>query len=195
VNSKIAVYSPELYWYIASPFHQFISILAKEFRLRKQVKIAGNSYVVSEFQFLKQPSFSSGDEKFTCLSPISLIRDNNLKLGGKLSLKNFLLPDDADYKERLIDDTFYKLDRLTNKKFKRKRFSLEFDEKYIEQKNYKISKLIAIEKNKKKNHYIRAVLAPFKISTTPDILKLIYDTGLGSFTTMGFGMIRKVKTK
>jgi CRISPR-associated endoribonuclease Cas6 len=194
-HRRIAVYSPVLYWYISSPYYQFISILAREFRIRRRIKIAENFYMVSKFHFLKQPSFSSGNDKFTCLSPISLTRDNNFKLGGKRSLDNFLLPHDAEYLNRLKDDTFNKLARITNGQIYFKKFSLEFDKDYIERKNNKISKLIAIEKNKKMNHYIRAVLAPFHISTTPDILKLIYDTGLGSFTTMGFGMIQRIDSK
>ena len=75
------------------------------------------------------------------------------------------------------------------------KFDLEFDKKYLERKKYKISKLIAIENNRKKPAYIRGVLAPFKLSTTPEVLKIIYDTGIGSFTTMGFGMIHKVAAK
>jgi CRISPR-associated endoribonuclease Cas6 len=192
---KIAVYSPEMYWYISSPFHQFISLLVREFRIHRQVKIAGNIYKVAGFEFLKMPHFASKNEKFTCLSPITLTRNDYTSLGGKLSLNNYLLPDQSEYKERLIDSILNTLNRITSCKIKHIKFSLEFDKKYIKRKNNKISKLIAIEHNKKKPTYIRGVLAPFKVSSTPDILKLIYDTGLGSLTTMGFGMIQKVHQK
>jgi CRISPR-associated endoribonuclease Cas6 len=194
-HKRIAVYSPDLYWYISSPYHQFISILAREFRLRKQVKIAGNSYSVSKFQFIKPPVFSSGIHKFTCLSPITVTRNNNSNLGGKLSLGNYLMPDSAEFETRLLAETHTKLNLLTNNQINNIEFSLEFDKKYLKRKNNKISKLIAIEKNKEKPHYIRAVFAPLRISTTPDILTIIYDAGLGSYNALGFGMIRKINTK
>jgi CRISPR-associated endoribonuclease Cas6 len=194
-HKKIAVYSPEIYWYISSPCHQFISLLAKEFRLRRQVTIAGNSYLVKEFQFLKMPKFTAENEKFTCLSPISLARNDTSPLGGKLTLDNFLLPDNCHFNERLIASIVSKVNCTTNSQKVDLKFSLEFDKKYLERKKNRISKLIAIENSRKRPVYIRAVLAPFRISTTPEILPIIYDTGIGSFTTMGFGMIQKVHSR
>jgi len=144
---------------------------------------------------LKMPHFTSQNEKFTCLSPITLTRNDYTRLGGKLSLNNFLLPEHSEYQERLIALIANRLNRIAHCKMQPIKFSLEFDKKYIKRKNNRVRKLIAIENNKKKPTYIRGILAPFKISTTPEILNVIYDTGLGSFTTMGFGMIQKVHSK
>lgn len=192
-HNRIAVYSSELYWYICSPYHQFISILAREFRLKSRIKIASNTYIVSQFEYLEHPLFSTGDAKFTCLSPITLTRDTESKFEDRSASPHFLLPDNAEYSNRMIKETCSKLTIITNNKINRIKFSLEYDKKYIQRKNNKISKLIAIEKNKQKPQYIRAVFAPLKISTTPDILTLIYDAGLGSYNAMGFGMIRQIQ--
>ena len=194
-KSSLAVYSPELYWYVSSPFTQYLEVLAEELYKRKWIIIANNRYELRSIEFMQAPSFNGDEVHFTCLSPITILCNGNTNLRGKLTLDNFLFPEHKDFKTKLIDDIKHKYEVLTDCRLNNISFEFDFDAHYLKKRNNKISKLIAIEKNKQSPDYIRGFFAPFKVKTNPDILNLIYDTGLGQFNSMGFGMVAKVTPK
>ena len=194
-KSRLAVYSPELCWYVASPFIQYLEIVAEELYKRKWIIIADNRYELRSIEFLKTPSFNGNEIHFTCLSPIAVLCNGDTNLRGKLTLDNFLFPEHKDFKPKLIEDIKLKYILLMGDRLKNIFFEFEFDAEYLRKRKNKISKLIAIEKNKHAPDYIRGFFAPFKVKTEQKILNLIYNIGLGQFNFMGFGMIAKVSQK
>ena len=194
-KSKLAIYSAELYWHIASPFSQYLEILAKELMKRKWISIADNRYEIRYIDFFPTPPFNGCEAHFTCLSPVTVLNNGDTTLRGKLTLENFLFPEHKDFKKKLIDDIKWKYKLLYGRELKNIVFDFKIDSQYLRKRNNKITKLIAIEKNKKTPDYIRGFLAPFKLKTTSEVLKLIYDAGLGQFNPMGFGMLAKVQDR
>jgi CRISPR-associated endoribonuclease Cas6 len=194
-KSKIAIYSAELYWYVSSPFPLYLEILAKELLRRKWVNIADNRYETRSIKFLHTPSFNGEEVHFTCLSPVTILRNGDTNLRGKLTLESFLFPEHKEFKIKLIDDIKLKYRLLKGRDLDDILFEFTIDSHYLRKRNNKISKLIAIEKNKETPDYIRGFLAPFKVKTAPEILRLIYDAGLGQFNPLGFGMIATIPAR
>ncbi|HID38785.1 MAG TPA: hypothetical protein EYP36_04630, partial [Calditrichaeota bacterium] len=69
-------------------------------------------------------------------------------------------------------------------------FELEFDKEYLKRRRNKITKVITLEGEEQEQ--IRGVLAPLSIKAEPEILRLIYDMGLGQLNNWGFGMVERV---
>jgi CRISPR-associated endoribonuclease Cas6 len=156
---------------------------------------ANNRYELRSIEFMQTPSFNGDEVNFSCLSPITILRNGDTNLRGKLTLDNFLFPEHKDFKTKLIDDIKHKYEVLMDCRLNNIYFEFNFDAHYLKKRNNKISKLIAIEKNKQSPDYIRGFFAPFKVKTIPEILNIIYDIGLGQFNSMGFGMVAKVIPK
>ena len=85
-----------------------------------------------------------------------------------------------------------KHNRVQAERRKKIHFNLEFDREYIKKRRNKIIKVIRLQNGNKQAGQVKGVLAPLQIEADPDILSLIYNTGLGHFNSMGFGMVERV---
>lgn len=191
-GSRLVIQSKEFYWYVSSPFHQYLGLVAREFRNRANLSIGRKRFEIEKIEFLRSPSFNQHGVKFTCLSPISLHRDRHIKLKGRNGINSYVLPDHADFLTSLRDDIRFKYRVVKGENLKQIPVKFSFDKSYLRKRNNKITKLIAIENKHYRTDYVRGFLAPFKMEAEPEILQLIYDTGLGQFTKMGFGMVEWV---
>ncbi len=191
---KIGIMSKEFYWYISSPFYQFLGIIARELRSRKVVKIYNKWFPVKQVRFICSPPFKSSIARFTCLSPIAVYRQEFK--GRTLHTHQFnggyVLPDQEDYLEYIERDILTKYKILQGKQKKRLKLDLQFDQDYINKRKNKITKVIMLENGDTLKEYIRGVLAPLQIRAEPEILQLIYDSGLGQLNNLGFGMLETI---
>ncbi len=188
---EIGINSPEFYWYISSPFYQFLGILAKELRERKTVRINDKRFRVGEVNFYPSPDFSSSSARFTCLSPVAVYRKQVMDRFERNNFSMSVLPDESEYIYFLQKDLLYKHNILRNEKRDHLDLELEFDKDYLRRRRNKITKVIRLEGEDQEQ--IRGVLAPLSIKAEPDILRLIYDMGLGQLNNWGFGMVEKVQ--
>ncbi len=191
---KLGILSKEFYWYIASPFYQFLGIIARELRNRKVVKIYNKWFPVTQVRFICSPSFESSEARFTCLSPIAVYRqDFNDRPAHSYQFNGgYILPDQKEYLEYIEKDLLTKYRILQGKPKKDIKMDLQFDQNYIVRRNNKITKVIALENGNSFKEYIRGVLAPLQIKAEPEILQLIYDSGLGQLNNLGFGMLETI---
>jgi len=187
---KITILSDNVYWFISSPYYQFLGILAKEFRQRRWVKIYKSWLRVENVEFMVTPEFNSEEAKFTCLSPVAISRANPTESITETDTSKYfyILPDEDEYVEYLEMDLLQKYNLLQRQKRERINFKLEFDQHYLRKRNNKIMKVIRLEREDYPFN-ITGVLAPFCIKAEPDVLRMIYDLGLGQFNNLGFGMV------
>lgn len=193
-NFKIGLISREFYWYVSSPYYQFLGLLAKKLRERKQVRIHHSWFTVSEVAFIRSPEFKDAQAQFTCLSPVAVYRQNFRKHADMdhQFKEGYILPEDNEYISTLERDLTYKYNLIQKNKRKDVNISLEFDQRYIKRRNNKITKIITLERNQSEKKQIFGVLAPLHIKAEPEVLKLIYDAGLGQLNDLGFGMVETV---
>lgn len=187
---KLGVCSPEFYWYLSSPYYQFLGIIARELRENGHVRIAGRWFAVKEVRFIYTPRFKNDEARFTCMSPVTVYRQPF----ARRQAGSYVLPDEGEaYLEALRRDLLFKYNALTRRKRRRLPFDLEFDRHYVRKRNNHISKVIIYGNGRTgERDYIRGVLAPVKVQAEPEVLQMIYDTGLGQLNNLGFGMVETV---
>lgn len=191
-NFMIGILSPEFYWYVSSPYYQFLGVLAKELRTQKQVKIYNTFFEVSAVNFVPVPEFSENEAQFTCLSPMTVLKKEG---NNGHSYKKYIFPDQEDFYQTLEKDIKNKLKLINKKEIDKLDLNIEFDPAYVKKKNNRITKVITLEGDSKFQEQVRCVLAPFKMKAEPEILQMIYDAGIGQMNSMGFGMVELVNQK
>ncbi|MBN2425479.1 MAG: CRISPR-associated endoribonuclease Cas6 [Calditrichaceae bacterium] len=193
---KICVNSPEFYLYISSPFYQFLSILAKELRCRKTIKIFDYRFEINDISFYPSPDFKTSEARFTCLSPVTVYKDTGSSVEQNLphahNILQYMYPNEEDYQKYVKRDLIYKYNILNNENRQYLDMQLQFDSDYIKRKNNRITKVITLESQDAAPEQIRGVLAPLKVKAEPEILQIIYDAGLGQLNNLGFGMVEMV---
>lgn len=190
---KIGIKSSEFHWLISSPYYQFLGILAKELRDSDMVRISDRWFGVKEVSFITAPSFDESEAQFTCLSPVAVYRHKIKKRKEDDCFRNnYILPGEREYIRFLERDLLYKYNILRNSNRKKLELQLEFDPQYLEKRKNKITKIITLENEKAMPEQIRGVLAPLHVKAEPDVLKVIYDAGLGQLNNLGFGMVETV---
>ncbi len=191
---KIGILSSEFHWYISSPFYQFLGILAKEFRIRRTVRIATRWFEISQVNFIGSPVFEHSEGRFTCLSPIAVYRQNSNSAYSSSTYfsSEYLLPEDRDYLANIEQDLVHKFNLIKGTSKHHLDIDVKYDLNYIRKKNNRITKVITLENGNDLKERVRGVLAPLQIKADPDVLQLIYDSGLGQLNNLGFGMLETV---
>ncbi len=194
-GDKIGIISSEFHWYVASPYYQFLGLLAKELRTSNSVKIAGHRFGVNGVNFITSPNFKDSKAQFTCLSPVAVFRQHaSIHKKSSMYLKSgYLLPDEREYLTSLKKDLIWKYNTIQKQNvLSHLDLDLKYDQRYIEKKNNRITKVITLENGRALSEQVRGVLAPLSVKADPDILQLIYDAGLGQLNNYGFGMVEVV---
>jgi CRISPR-associated endoribonuclease Cas6 len=189
-KSEIGIISEEFYLYISSPFYQFLSIISKELVKRKAVKLFSYWFEVIDIDFFASPQFNSEEARFTCMSPVTVYKGD--QINGENSYLQYMLPEEEDYNECLKKDILNKYNLVNRENRNHLNLKLQFDSEYIKRKNNKITKIITLESKTNFPAHVRGILAPLKIKAEPEILKLIYDAGLGRMNSFGFGMVETI---
>ncbi|MGD9487753.1 MAG: CRISPR-associated endoribonuclease Cas6 [Calditrichaceae bacterium] len=191
---QIGILSSEFYWYISSPYYQFLGLIAKELRDRGKIKIKNAWFDVGGIEFIPSPEFKEAEAQFTCMSPVAVYRQRFNKRHRAMYQFNggYLLPGEDEYLDYIEKDLIYKYNLIKKQKKNNIRLNLEFDREYIRRKNNRITKVITLENSKDAPEQIRGILAPIHIKAEPEVLQLIYDLGLGQLNDLGFGMLETV---
>jgi len=196
VNDKIAILSESFHWFIASPDENFVNRLAQAFNENNMVDICGFNFPVEFVKVAKTPAFSDGDNLFTCLSPVTVFcynqANNDQFVHQNRRRRQYLFPEDEQYYHCLRSELKIKLIRMGIQIQDNFKFTIRLDREYLKKKNYRITKMIKIKDEFGNDLMVKGVLAPLRIKARPDILQVIYDTGLGQMNEYGFGMLEKV---
>jgi CRISPR-associated endoribonuclease Cas6 len=188
----ITILSDNFYWYISSPYFQFLGILAKELRERRWIKVKNSRLDIEMVEYMGTPEFTDDTARFTCLSPVAVSRQYSpgfvQDYHSNKSL--YILPGEEEYLEHIEMDLLQKYNKFQKQKKERINFNLEFDQNYLRKRNNRITKIIRLEREDNSVN-VMGILAPFCIKADPDVLQMIYDLGLGQFNSLGFGMVEK----
>ncbi|BAI81696.1 CRISPR-associated protein Cas6 (plasmid) [Deferribacter desulfuricans SSM1] len=166
--------------YIASGINNFINNWNNNFLLSDNLKLGDNTVYIESIEVLPQPEITNKC-LINTLSPITVYRTlENKKY-------HYYNPNDIDFNVLVKNNIKKKYALLTNTIIN------DFD---FNMKNIKYKKIITkyIKKPKiNKDFIIEAYDGIFEIETEPEILKTIYDVGLGAKNSQGFGMFSIIK--
>lgn len=162
-------------WLISSPFDEIIEAIVDGMAKTDKFKIGEAEFSIEEIATEPEPKITENEIVFWAVSPIvATIADPEKKQNI------FLSPLDERFYDILANNAKRKLKLLTNKEYDIK-FSMYKPEKYNHNKSEKVSRYC-------KGLY-KGYLLPFKITGNPEALRLLYDWGIGSYNSQGYGMV------
>lgn len=175
VKNGFIYYKSPITIYISSANDLFPKNWGKEFIKSSEIKLGNNILYLNYIESL--PNIKISDNFFIkTLSPIvanKTIIENNKKIYLYFS------PEEKEFKKLIKENIKKKYEILTGKKI----LDFNFDINVIEKK-FRIAPI------KYKNFLIKGIEGIFEIYSDPKIFNAIYDAGLGSKNSQGFGMVK-----
>ncbi len=161
--------------------------------------VIGNPHTVARFRVesvetLPDPEFIP-EMNMYCLSPVvvSTMHERN----GRV-YPYYLRADDDRLSEMIQTNAVSKYKLIYGHPPENKSIAFQLDRGYVERKGGpdKISKLIRIKEwNEKERVDVKAFLAPFTLSGDPELIRCVYECGIGEKNSIGFGMISVASEK
>lgn len=170
INNNIISFNGDVYFYISSYYLDLINKVYESFRNNPYLRLNNNDVYVKHIEILDLDYFDGNREMVLhTLSPV-------VAYITKDKYVNYFKPSDKEFEELCINNLDDKNLTLDN----------PFDDLYF--------KLIEVISEKKrlvsfKNSFYVSYLCDLKVEVNYNALKLIYDTGLSSKGSTGFGMI------
>jgi len=176
IENKRLLINPPITLYISSAINDVAKQWGSNFLKKDIIKLGKNNLFLEEIEIMSKPKIKE-ETIIKTLSPITVYRtkDNN---GKKYT--QYYKPNEKEFNELIKLNIKRKYEIITGKKLEDFPFSIfpvsEFKEN--------------IEKFK--NVFIKGIEGKFKIKTDPEILRTIYDAGIGAKNSLGFGMIEVI---
>ena len=175
-GQEIVLGPGQISWIISSPKTEFITALAEGLLSQGSINIRDEIIPISNVEVVPAPLFQ-GEMSFSCLSPIVIARPN--PNGG---YAHYCTHEDQDFSDRVRINLIRKYELIYGIPPVDDRFQMLFDPDYIARRDGKITKLINI-----RGTMLRGVMAPFTAQGSLDLIQVGYESGFGSYGSMGMG--------
>ena len=173
-NDKISFYG-DIRLFISSPIERFIKEIANTFLKRGWVKLGSTQLHIESIEFLESPFFSSF-MKIYMLSPITVY--STLYSIERKKKTYYYSPYEKEF-SILIDDNAKKKHSLLYKREIKSSLKI---------KPIKVKEVIL----KYKDFVIKSWSGSFRLNGPKTLIKTVYETGLGSKNSQGFGMFEVI---
>ncbi|MEN3039127.1 MAG: CRISPR-associated endoribonuclease Cas6, partial [Candidatus Kryptonium sp.] len=177
IDSKIEILSSEFFWYISSPWEEFLTNLLNGLLKEGSLRIGDKSFEIRQIETISDfDKLSSLNKlKFKCLSPI--VVTTKKQLGNQLTKYYYKPTDDKlEISEKIRQNLINKYKSFYNKDPKDKNLIINFDESYI--KSSKAQVLVHYIKDKL-DIKIPAIMCPFEVEGSKELIKFGYECGFG----------------
>jgi len=180
----IKILSEEIVLYISSPTKDFINILANGIIKTSSPQFGSLEFELKQLEVLPEPELKSTME-FACLSPI--VVTTKKYFNGKL-VKYYYKPNDEheEIVEKIRNNLIKKYKNLYYEDIKNS-INIKFNQKYLSK-----SKVLVHYIKDKLDIKIPAIMCPFVISGSKELIKFGYECGFGELNSAGFGMVKIV---
>ena len=182
-SQGIICQSHELFWQIASPVTEFVEHLAQGLLQLGQMRLGEHELLIARVQVVPRPRFSH-EMHLRCLSPIVVSAAQ--ERDGRL-LARYLRADDPRLSEALRQNLLKKFRVVYGREPYTSELRVEFDREYLRRKGEEIYRLVDYKGTK-----IKAIMAPFTVRGSPELIEIGYEAGFGEKNSMGFGMVEVV---
>ena len=176
--------SEELCWQISSPICEFVEHLAQGLLSFPQISLGQQAFFVERVAVLPVPKFTE-TLHVRCLSPVvasvAQLRDGQMQA-------HYLRADDPRLAVALRENLIRKFLVVYGRRPSWSEFSLEFDREYLRRKGEGIYRVVDY-----KGTRIKAIMAPFRVWGSPELIAMGYEAGFGEKNSMGFGMVEAVQ--
>ncbi len=170
----------DIFWYLSSPVAEFLEHFVLGLFEHETVRIRETELRLQTVEPIPEPRLAN-EMRFTLLSPmvVSTVRENQ-------RTAYYVRPEETEaFSEGVRRNLLFKHRVLFGRPPENSELKLTFDADYIRRKNGKITKLIRI-----RDTQVKAVLAPFSVRGSRELIWLGYQCGFGEKNSMGFGMAK-----
>lgn len=179
----ILCHSTQITWQISSPITEFVEHLATGLLQLGQMRLGANTFTLARVEVAPTPTFTDR-ERLRCLSPIVVSAAQ--ERAGKLQAR-YLRADDPQLSEALRQNLLRKFLVVHGRAPQSDVLSVEFDRAYLRRKGEEVYRLVSY-----KGTQIKAIMAPFTVRGSPELIEIGYEAGFGEKNSMGFGMVEVV---
>ncbi len=176
--------SSEIAWQVSSPIAEFVEHLAQGLLSLGRIALGASEFAIARVEVLPAPRFSS-ELRLKCLSPV--VAATVAERAGRL-MPRYLRAEDPGLSEALRKNLLKKFVLVHGREPESSEMSVEFDQEYLRKKGEEIYRLVDYKGTK-----IKAILAPFVVRGSPELIEIGYEAGFGEKNSMGFGMVEVVK--
>ncbi len=184
VQGGLRCLSSEISWQVSSPISEFIEHLAQGLLSLGRMRLGENEFGIARVEVLPVPRFSD-EMRLRCLSPI--VAATGSERDGKFGAR-YLRADDPEISEAVRKNVLEKFVLVHGREPLASELFVEFDREYVRRKGDEIYRLVDYNGTK-----IKAILAPFSVRGSPELIEIGYEAGFGEKNSMGFGMAEVVK--
>lgn len=182
--SGLTCLSAEITWQISSPISEFIEHLAQGLLSLGRMRLGSNELAIERVEVLPAPRFSDA-MRLRCLSPI--VAATGSERDGKFGAR-YLRADDPEISEALRKNLLKKFVLVHGREPSSSELFIEFDREYVRRKGDEIYRLVNYKGTK-----IKAIMAPFTVRGSPELIEIGYEAGFGEKNSMGFGMAEAIE--
>ena len=178
-NGELVIRSNPITLYVSSPKEEFSKHLIDGMLKRPEIQFGDQHLRIVEIRETPEPDFNA-TQHFVCLSPITVsTHTDNPNLN---SLQYCRI--NGDFYKKVVDNLKRKYTLLTGNEAESLNLKLEFNQRYINERGGRISKLIDYKGTK-----IFGYLAPFRAIGSPELMRVGYQCGFGDGNSKGLGMV------
>jgi CRISPR-associated endoribonuclease Cas6 len=177
--------SSEISWQISSPISEFIEHLAQGLLSLGRMRLGENEFGIERVEVLLAPRFLR-EMSFRSLSPIVVAVGSERE--GKFGAR-YLRADDPELSEAIRKNLLKKFVLVHGREPASHEFVMEFDGEYLRRKAEEIYRLVNYKSTK-----IKAIMAPFTVRGSAELIAMGYEAGFGEKNSMGFGMVEVIQS-
>ncbi len=199
-NSTMKILPGQFSWFISSVWQEFIQYLVNGILELGEIKIQKESFQIVQVETLPDiiinkdnkhcPNFIFSEtkdvycKKFSCLSPI--VVTTKKEYNGKLAKYYYRPSDDIkEISQKIRQNLINKYKIFYGVEPQNTSLEIFFDEKYIKKPD-------AERKITYKTTEIKAIMCPFTVCGSQELIKFGYECGFGELNSAGFGMVKEI---
>jgi CRISPR-associated endoribonuclease Cas6 len=172
--------SPQITWQISSPVTEFVEHLATGLLQRGEMQLGGQRLAIARVCVAPPPAFAE-EMRVRCLSPlvVSVAEEHDAGLRAR-----YVRADDPRLSEALRENLLKKFLVVFGRAPARDDLAIECDREYLRRRGEEVYRLVDYKGTK-----IKAIMAPFVVRGSVELIALGYEAGFGEKNSMGFGMV------
>ncbi len=150
----------------------------------------GTELLVSQITLVDEATSVANYARFRMLSPLA----SPMWDAGDGSEPRYVHYGEPEFTESIRGILVAKYERWKGHKPHDTRFRFTLDEKYVQRRRGRISKLVTFHEGEEDEKKVKAIVAPFEVEGNPELIWLGYVAGFGEKNLLGFGCADLVTT-
>ena len=155
----------------------------QELRILELDNAIGTPLEVASIDVVKETQGMTSAVRFRMLSPLASPMWDSKQTGDQ----RYIHYNDPEFSDSIRGILLAKYERWKGKTPNDTRFRITLDEKYVQRRRGRISKLVTFHEGESDEKKVKAIVSPFEVEGNPELIWLGYVSGFGEKNLLGFG--------